>query len=284
MKVGSDINVSVDRLEWLLAHFRLRAHTFQAGPLTDGANFEAQQGVGYIHLLQAGAVRVQDTGAEPLDVTDPSAILYLSPTQTRIEPLTDATRIVCASFEFGLGSGNPLQAALPSMCHLAFQRLPGLTEIFSQLKFETDAHHCGRQSVLDRLCEIALVLILRELMDQQALEIGLLAGLADTKLHKALTAMHAEPASDWNLAGLASIAGMSRARFAVRFRTTVGITPLGYLMQWRLGLAQTQLLAGETVSVVAEEVGYGSASALSRAFHGQFKLSPSDWVKSNRPD
>lgn len=276
------LDESPDRLQWLLKHFPLRAHVFHTGALSCGSSFEPESGVGYLHLLQDGAVEVRDAGRPPQQLAEPSVFLYLNPERTRIEPLTDSTRILCATFEFGLGSGNPLQAALPGMQHFALSGLPGLEHMLAQLLFESNEYHCGRQSVLDRLCEIALVLVLRELMDQQRLEIGLLAGLADTRLQKALNAMHADPARDWSLAGLALVAGMSRARFAANFRNTVGLTPVGYLTQWRLGLAQSQLLAGKPLSVIASEVGYSSASALSRAFLATYKQPPGAWLETQK--
>jgi transcriptional regulator GlxA family with amidase domain len=116
-------------------------------------------------------------------------------------------------------------------------------------------------------------------MDQQRLQLGLLAGLADPKLMKAINAMHAEPSRAWSLEDLAAVAGMSRARFAARFRATVGVTPGAYLSEWRLGVAQSLLRRGKPLQVIASEVGYGSASALSRAFSAHLGLAPTDWLR-----
>jgi transcriptional regulator GlxA family with amidase domain len=76
---------------------------------------------------------------------------------------------------------------------------------------------------------VVIVQLLRDLMDQKRLELGLLAGLADPRLAKAINAMHADPARGWSLEALATVAGMSRAHFAVRFRETVGLTHMAYL-------------------------------------------------------
>jgi AraC-like DNA-binding protein len=93
--------------------------------------------------------------------------------------------------------------------------------------------------------------------------------------------MHAEPSRNWSLEELAATAGMSRARFAVRFRDTVGMTPGSYLGEWRLGVAQSLLRKGKPVQLVADIVGYGSASALSRAFRAQVGLSPTEWLSQH---
>lgn len=52
-------------------------------------------------------------------------------------------------------------------------------------------------------------------------------------------------------------------------RDTVGVTPGAYLQRWRIGLVQKALLAGRSIKLIAQEVGYGSEAALSRAFKAQ---------------
>ena len=156
--------------------------------------------------------------------------------------------------------------------------------VIGAVSTEADEQHCGRQAVLDRLIEVVLIQVLRDLMDQRRLHVGLLAGLADPRLAKAINAMHAEPARNWSLEDLAATAGMSRARFAARFRDIVGMTPGSYLGEWRLGVAQSLLRQGKPVQLVSDLVGYGSASALSRAFRAQIGVSPTQWLKQYRAE
>jgi AraC-like DNA-binding protein len=73
---------------------------------------------------------------------------------------------------------------------------------------------------------------------------------------------------------------MSRARFAERFHDVVGMTPGAYLSDWRLGLAKSMLLKGASVQTIANDVGYGSASALSRVFSSRCGMSPTEWRRS----
>ena len=220
-----------------------------------------------------------DEGTPTERIDGPSAFLYLNPTATRIASKDSNTLIVCATFEFGLGAGNPLQAALPNRAQLSLAEAPGLGSVMQQLHYEAREHHCGRQAILDRLCEVALVLILRDIMDQARLDVGLLAGLADEKLYKSLNAIHEDPAASWTIESMAAVAGMSRARFAAHFNKVVGEPPVGYLTNWRIGLAQQMLLDGKPVSVIADAVGYASASALSRAFQQRCSCSPREWVR-----
>lgn len=271
-----------DRLVWLLKRFELRASVFQAGPLSCAAQAPEAAAAGYLHLLQAGSVRVVSGAGPDIEIHEPSAFFYMNPTQHRLEPLSDDVSIVCATFEFGIGEGNPLQAALPELCIVSLRESPELGDTLGQLFREAGGEHCGRDAILDRLSEVALILILRDLMDQRRLDIGLLAGLADPKLSRAINAIHARPEEDWTLERMAEVAAMSRARFAQRFHDVVGMTPGAYLSDWRLGLAKSMLLKGATVQTIAADVGYGSASALSRVFSSRLGMSPTEWRRSSQ--
>lgn len=268
-----------DRLVWLLTRFELRARVFKAGPLCNSARFDGRDGLGYIHVMRGGALRIESGRRRPLLIREPSLVFYMNPTDHRLLPQGEGAEMVCASFEFGAGHGNPLAQALPDVLHFPLMDLPALALTLEVLFAEAADHHCGRQAVLDRLMEVVIIQLLRDLMDQKRIQVGLLAGLADAKLAKALNAVHAEPARPWSLDELAAAAGMSRARFAARFRETVGMTPGAYLTEWRLGIAQALLSRGKSVQVVADAVGYGSASALSRAFAAQVGRSPTDWLR-----
>ena len=269
-----------DRLVWLLNRFELRARVFQAGALHAGAELSHEPGAGHLHLLQSGSVRLTPDNGPVIEISEPSAFFYMNPTEHHIEPLDGDVSMICSSFEFGIGEGNPLQAALPELFVLPLAASPSLSLTLEQLFSEGGASGCGRDAILDRLSEIVLILILRDLMNASRLDIGLLAGLADPKLTRAINAINEYPDRDWTLDKMAQTAAMSRARFAARFHEVVGMTPGAYLGDWRLGLAKSMLLKGETVQTIAAEVGYGSASALSRVFSSRCGMSPTEWRRS----
>lgn len=267
-----------DRLVELLKCFELRARVFQAGPLCHSARYDEADGLGYIHVVQQGTLGVESPGHPSLLIDEPSLFVYMNPTCHHLLPRDRDLKMVCASFEFGAGLRNPLARALPEVVLIRLRDVPTLDLTLQMLFREADEQHCGRQAVLDRLIEVVFIQVLRDLMDQQRLQVGLLAGLAEPRLAKAINAMHKEPARNWSLEDQAATAGMSRARFAARFRDVVGMTPGGYLGEWRLGVAQSLLRQGKPVQLVSDLVGYGSASALSRAFRAQIGLSPTEWA------
>jgi transcriptional regulator GlxA family with amidase domain len=118
-------------------------------------------------------------------------------------------------------------------------------------------------------------------MDARLIEGGILMGLADDRLAKAITAMNQKPEYPWSLETLAKKAGMSRARFAVQFRRIVGVTPFDYLADWRIAVAQSLLKSGKALKMVAPSVGYASSAALSRAFSERVGMSPTEWLNQS---
>ena len=98
----------------------------------------------------------------------------------------------------------------------------------------------------------------------------------DNRMASAIRSMHERPAVSWTVADLARAAAMSRSAFFDRFRQTVGMAPMEYLLHWRMVLAK-DLLRHRDVSVaeIARCVGYGSASTFSVAFTRHVGVPPS---------
>ncbi|EAR20689.1 AraC family transcriptional regulator [Nitrococcus mobilis] len=275
----------VDRLASLLNRFELRARVFNSGPLCSAATFDAVDGVGHIHVLLRGALRVETAGEATFEINTPTLLFYMRPTTHHLAPSRpEGAETVCGSIDFGAGAENPLARALPRLLVIPLAELEMLSRTIELLFEEAFESRCGRQAALDRLCELLTIQLFRYLMDRDQVDVGLLAGLADPRLAKALNAIHEDPADQWTLERLAERAGMSRARFAARFRATIGATPGEYLAHWRLGLAQALLRRGKPVAIVAHAVGYSGPAALARAFKARFDASPLDWLKQTRTE
>ncbi len=114
--------------------------------------------------------------------------------------------------------------------------------------------------------------------------VGWLYALADARMATAITAMHEAPSQRWTLQLLAERAGMSRTSFAVRFKETVGESPMGYLTRWRMLLAGDRLTTTtDSISVLAGALGYDSESAFSTAFKRQMGCSPRQYARDGAP-
>lgn len=270
-----------DRLATLLQNFPIGARTFNAGPICGINDLDRGEGRGQLHLVRHGELEVRHGEQLAVRITEPSLLLYARPLARRfVADRQRGAELLCADLLFEGGASNPIVAALPPFVCLPLAGLPAAAAVLEVIFDEAQSSHCGRAAVLDRLFEVVVVQVLRELMEQRRIESGMLAGLAHPKLRRALVAMHEQPARDWSLATLAGEAGMSRTMFANLFRDEVAQTPLAYLQGWRIGLAKRLLRQGRSLKLIAGEVGYAGEAALSRAFSAQTGMSPRAWKQA----
>jgi len=100
----------------------------------------------------------------------------------------------------------------------------------------------GGFPVVDHLVHVMLVQALRlHLAEGLRGGVGWLFALADRQMGAAINAMHDEPAHRWTLQTLAERAGMSRTTFTLKFKETVGTSPMDYLTRWRMLVAGDRL-------------------------------------------
>jgi len=201
------------------------------------------------------------------------------PTRAVFAPRADARccknepLLVSAHARWG-GDANPLLTALPAkICYDATSDAE-MTHLLRVFRAEIETEYCGYRSILNRLCEVLVIKLLRKEISLGATQPGLVAGLADSRLARAIVAMHEEPGLPWRNEDLAAAAGLSLSRFAETFLKTVGETPQSYLRRWRMTLARQDIEKGERVQTVARRYGYGSPETLSRAFARQFEVNP----------
>lgn len=180
------------------------------------------------------------------------------------------TTLTCGSVSFDDHAGEALLGALPGPIVLcAADRADPLAQqsLAHMLTIEAGREGPGRQALLDRLAEVVFILVLRHVIDAGLATAGLLAGLRDRHLRKALQAIHVDWRRDWQLEDLADIAGLARSTFARRFRTLVGESPMHYVSAWRMWHAERLLISGaQSVAAVAEQLDYASEAAFRRAF------------------
>ena len=222
--------------------------------------------------LQVSVADAEDANLFVVDGPD-GRILHLWPRSNK-RPAPGTGRIdFAAHVDFG-GGEAPLAAALPDELAHPVADDEELAAVIALMRAEVNAPRCGGASVLGRLAEVLVVRLLRARLAQGDVPRGMLGGLADPRLARAIVAMHDRPGDSWSNEDLAAEARMSRSRFIARFREAVGTSPQAYLRHWRLALATQDVSRGDRIDAVARRYGYGSPEALTHMFRRETGTTP----------
>ncbi len=106
---------------------------------------------------------------------------------------------------------------------------------------------------------------------------------ADKRLYALCRAMLDAPSLDVDIDAMALKAGMSRRNFTRLFREQTGMSFAAWRQQACLLAALTRLARGESITQVAFDLGYGSASAFSAAFRRVLGAPPSRFLEGDQP-
>lgn len=181
----------------------------------------------------------------------------------------EVTSMVAGHFSTGGARRNVLFDTLPPAIHIpagAPEVTPQLAGVIALILGESAEPGPGNSIVLGRLADLLFVHAIRYwIATAGASQCGMRA-VADASIGAALRLMHGRYAEPWTLERLAAAVAMSRSAFAARFTDLVGEPPLQYLARWRMTRAEQLLREGASVARVAEQVGYASPVAFSKAF------------------
>lgn len=189
------------------------------------------------------------------------------------------TRLVCGKFS---GEGLRRSSGFEALPRLV--RLDGggaASRTVALLASEIAAHRPGSEAIAERLSEVLVVQVLREVVDASGSAVGgagsgWLRAVKDEHVWAALGLLHSSPGEAWSVGEIARRVGLSRTVFAHRFNALVGETPITYLRRLRHQLATRWLREGRlSVAEVAARVGYASVSAFHRAFRKRSGERPS---------
>jgi len=197
----------------------------------------------------------------------------------------ELTKFVCGYMACDPSLSEVVLAGLPSMFVVNISNDSAGQWLANSIQFsvrEAGGSATGSDVVLAKLSEVLFVETLRrfiqDLPDEQK---GWLAGARDPVIGQALALLHKSPAHPWTVAKLAHEVGVSRTRFAERFRHFLGEPPMAYLARWRLKLGAEILLSSEAnVGEIAAEVGYASEAAFNRVFKREFGCPPAQFRRS----
>ncbi len=192
------------------------------------------------------------------------------------------TRLVCGYLACSARLARMLLAGLPPLVKVNVRGSSAGTWLEASVRYalaEARSPRPGGAGVLSRLSEVLFIEVLRLYMNEQGDgRTGWLAGVGDRIVGAALHAMHKRPAQAWTLDDLAHEAGTSRSVLAERFQQLVGSSPIQYLTQWRMLLAANLLSQSNAPLLsIAQDVGYQTDTAFSRAFRREYGTPPAAW-------
>jgi AraC-like DNA-binding protein len=243
----------------------------------DGVADPVRMGAGDCYLLPRGRPfrLASDLALAPVD-----GYALLQP------PLNGAIRTIngggsCLSvgghFAFSGRHAEILLGVLPPIVHI--QKEPDKAAMrwsVERLMLELREPQPGGFLIAQQLAHTMLIQALRlHLSEGLRGGVGWLFALADKQMSAAIQAMHDDPSQRWTIQKLAECASMSRSTFALKFKQTVGASPMEYLTRWRMTLAADKLEnSSDSISTLAQALGYDSESAFSTAFKRVMGCSP----------
>jgi AraC-like DNA-binding protein len=185
---------------------------------------------------------------------------------------------LCGAYRFAGDIGRGLVEALPPVLSLPASIHDPIHQVATLLSREMLHAEPGKQTVLDRLLDVLVVLGLRAGLTRSATAPAWFRAASDPRLSPALQAMHASADQPWTVDELAKLSNMSRATFARVFQQALGQAPMKYLSDWRMTLARDLLLVQDTtLAEIAGRVGYSSVYAFATAFRRHHGDSPGRW-------
>jgi AraC-like DNA-binding protein len=304
---ASDFQPHTDLLSDVLRFVQLNGERVLTTEFRSGFNVEFQRGSACIHVVQEGELRISVEGRSPLGLSagdivvlphparytlsdggrpDAMAPLEIEASSANISALEHgrgaiAARTISATFQFeNKGGVSPLLGLLPDVIHIAKdadQSAILIRDVAQFLVVEHAAQEPGAALMISRVIDVLIIRCIRTWAKSLGARQGWIGALADARVSRAVAAIHRDPTRNWSVEGLASVAGMSRSRFAQLFLATVGEPPLRYVHRWRLAMAFDLLRRSNLpVGEVAHAIGYESEAAFSRAYKTMFGTTPRD--------
>jgi AraC family transcriptional activator of mtrCDE len=191
-----------------------------------------------------------------------------------------STNVICGFFEFQNRAVWPLLDTLAPVVVMDLSdrsTSSAIRGLVNLMIAELQTRSAGFYAVIDHLAYLLFVQVLRQQIQLEKIDSGLLGALFDPKISKALKAIHNHPDQRWTLESLAGEAAMGRSSFAQRFNTLAGMPPMQYLTEWRMQQAKNLLeTTGLSVAHIAGQCGYESDAAFRKAFKKTMGVPPGE--------
>ncbi|MFV8749916.1 AraC family transcriptional regulator [Nannocystaceae bacterium ST9] len=188
------------------------------------------------------------------------------------------TSLVCGIVRFDQHTARDLVELLPPAIHLdaLSPHSDWMEGTLRMMAAEARQLRPGGETIVTRLADVLVIQAIRAwLQSEAASQTGWLGAMHDEQIGRALARVHREPARAWTVEVLAREVGMSRSAFAARFVALVGESPMRWVARQRMRVAGARYReGGTTLGELAQQLGYQSEAAFSRAFKRVLGCSP----------
>ncbi|WP_241970308.1 AraC family transcriptional regulator [Idiomarina seosinensis] len=190
--------------------------------------------------------------------------------------------VVCYDINSPSATTQSVFRLLPPWVILASQeQAQRLKSIITMIREETKSSAPGHQAIVQRLSDVLAIHLLRAVVSQGDGLQGPLAALQDRYLRPLVLAIIDEPGGEWSVNEMAEKAFLSTSAFADRCLKHTGLSPKKLVDQLRLQRARALLKNSDLpLELIAEQLGYQSATAFSRFFKKYANQSASEYRKS----
>lgn len=242
------------------------------------------------HLLHQGAVAIVPQGKGHVISSDvyakPEGLFNIpvDKVSERFEVMRyggggELTELTCGVVSFDHVSGQQLIRHLPEQLIIDSWDADTNSWVQSMLRFITNEAKelkIGGETIITHLSDILIIQVIRAWVDSapEAHE-GWFAALRHQQIGKALVTIHRNFEKTWTVESLAKEVGMSRSAFSAKFTDLVGDSVKSYLTNWRMQIARNRLMNNMfPISIIAEQMGYNTEAAFSRAFKRNLGITP----------
>jgi AraC-like DNA-binding protein len=238
---------------------------------------------GDVHILRSAAglapYRISDEDAQ--DLVRPGR-----PSRVKFGGAGPETHLICGFFSCDRLLAENLVLPLPRV--LTFR--PGSQSAAMLLPSAVAAARAsnskpnpepGADAMMRKLCELVFIEAIRSYaLNQPATSDakGWIGAMHVPMVRQCLGIIHSQPDQPWTLSSLARVCSASPSALSQRFTRSMGESPIEYLSSWRLRLAASELQRSEKpIKQLANEAGYASVEAFTRAFRRTIGTPPAQW-------
>lgn len=241
---------------------------------------------GDIALICRGINHVVST-----NVNEPKKLTALSDAsiQTSLSHRAPLLTLISGAYQVWNNPVHPLFDELPQWFILRSDDMGLFDELnmgIQLLSKELNSPAFGSETITNSLLDVLFTAIFRKILEKHQTKPKSWAhATSDTQIKTSIEMLHKDYAQDWTLEELARKVGLSRAGFAQKFKSSLGVTPFQYLTALRVQKSMELLSSSDSkLEQIAESVGYKDAFTFSKVFKKITGISPRDFRSQDAKD